>query len=153
MDRFLFKITLGYPLRSELIEILDRTTGGTIPEATKTVEREEVLELRTLVREVPIPTEVRDYAVTLVMATHPGESGDHVNRFVRYGASPRAAQALVLGAKAIALLDGRYSVSYDDIRRVALPALRHRLILTFEGEAEGITTDAVVREILDNSTP
>lgn len=153
MDRFLFKVTLGYPLRSELIEILDRTTGGIIPEATKTVESSEVLGLRSLVREVPIPTEVRDYAVTLVLATHPGEAGDSVSRFVRYGASPRAAQALVLGAKAVALLDGRYSVSYEDIRRVAAPALRHRLILTFEGEAEGITTDTVIREILETTTP
>jgi MoxR-like ATPase len=117
------------------------------------LSRETVLEIRRLVREIAVPSEVRDYAISLVMASHPGRGTDGVNRFVRYGASPRAAQSLVLGAKVRALLDGRLNAGFEDVREVALPSLRHRLILSFEGEAEGKTTDEIVAELLKDVRP
>ena len=154
MDRFHYKIVMDYPDRRELEEILDRTTGSEDPIAGVVMEREEVLEIRRTVRQVPVPTEVRDYAVSLVMATHPGNrGGEEVERFVRYGASPRAAQSLVLGAKTRAFMDGRINASHEDVRAVALPSLRHRIIMSFEGEAEGRTTDDVVKKLLEDHQP
>ena len=124
---------------------------------TVTVERvmtgPEVLAFRELIREVPIASHVRDLASTIVMATHPDWEGapDITRRFVRYGASPRGAQALVLGAKVLALSQGRYNVSVDDLRSLTAPALRHRVILNFEGEAEAVDTDTLVAEIVDKA--
>ena len=148
MDRFHYKIVMDYPDRGELEVIMQRTTGNEVPEAKEVMNRDEVMEIRRVVREIPVPVEVRDYAISLVMASHPGRGPAAVNRFVRYGASPRAAQAMLLGAKTRALLDGRVNASFDDVKEAALPSLRHRLILSFEGEAEGKTTDGMVRELL-----
>ncbi len=150
LDRFLFKVLVPYPSADELMEIAARTTGATLPEAEPVLSGEELVELMALVREVPAATPVVEHAVRLVRATHPGneEAPEAVRRFVRCGASPRGLQALLLAAKATALLEGRYNVAYDDLRAVALPALRHRLLLNFEGQAEGVAPDEVVGEVL-----
>ncbi len=155
LDRFFFKLMVGYSGRGELAEILNRTTGGVEAEVAPVLDGGRILEHQRLVRRVAIAPHVQDYAVRLVLATHPkGRFGGGefatpmVNQYVRVGASPRAAQALVLGGKCRALLDGRGAVAVDDLRAVALAALRHRIILNFEGEAEGVTTDAVVQNIV-----
>ncbi|MEM1166309.1 MAG: AAA family ATPase [Planctomycetota bacterium] len=150
LDRFLFKLVVGYSGRAELSEILDRTTAGIDAVVKQVLDGETILEHQRLVRRVAIARHVQDYAVRLVLSTHSnGEfATPTVNRVVRVGASPRAAQAIVLGAKCAALIDGRAAVSTDDIKAVAIPALRHRIVLNFEGEAEGLTTDAVVENIL-----
>jgi MoxR-like ATPase len=150
MDRFLFKLKVTYPTADEFHTILDRTTQASHPEITKVVDAERIIEMRRIVREVPIAHHVQDFAVRLVMATHPGTPTSHplATKYVRYGASPRGAQGLVITAKIRALLEGRFNVSRDDIREVALPALRHRLLLNFEGEAQGLDTDDIINEIV-----
>jgi MoxR-like ATPase len=163
LDRFFFKLLVGYSGRAELAEILNRTTTAHESHLEPVLDAQRILAHQRLVREVAIAAHIQDYAVRLVLATHAagekwgtdtGEGGGQyatplVNQYVRVGASPRAAQALVLAAKCRALLDGRPAASIDDIRAIALPALRHRIILNFEAEAEGVTPDAVVRNILD----
>jgi len=150
LDRFLFKLTVGYSSRADLTEILKRTTMGKEIVIERVLDGDTISRHQSLVRRVAIADHVQDYAVRLVLATHPGGefATPMVGRFVRVGASPRAAQALVLGAKCRALVDGRAAASIEDIQSVALPALRHRIILNFEGEAEGLTTDAVVDNML-----
>jgi MoxR-like ATPase len=149
LDRFTFKLRVELPARDELHAILDRTTGADEPAVRAVLARPRLLEMRALVRQVPVARPVQDYAVRLVEATHPARSGvAEVKRFVRYGSSPRGAQALILAAKIEALRAGRFAPSFADIRRVALPALRHRVLLNFEGEAEGVSADAVVTQIL-----
>ena len=154
LDRFALKLLMGLPDRRELSEIVDRTTGADAPAAWRVADSKALLQMRDLVREVPIASHVRDYASDLVLATHPGAEGapPTVRKFVRYGASPRGAQAMVLGGKVLALRDGRYNVAFDDLRRMAPGALRHRLILNFEGEAEGVSPDAVIRDVLERVT-
>lgn len=149
LDRFLLKLNVQYPGAEELHEILDRTTREHSPTVSPVV-LERLDSLRELVRAVPVVREIEARAVQLVLATHPErpESVPLAKKFVRYGASPRGAQALILCAKVSALLDGRYHVAKDDIDAWALPALRHRLIINFEGEAEGITPERVVEEAL-----
>ncbi len=158
LDRFLFKVLVGYSSREELAEILNRTTAGTTPEPESVLDAKTILAHQHLVRRVAIAPRIQDYAIRMVLATHPQSpdgsssvafSTPMVDKFVRYGASPRAAQALVLGAKCRALLDGRPAVSTDDIRAIALPALRHRVLLNFEAQAEGVSADAVIRNIVD----
>jgi MoxR-like ATPase len=151
LDRFLFKVMVPFPSEEDLVTIIDRTTGEDAPVAAKIADAAEIVEMQRLARAVPIAPHVTAYAVSLLAATHPdqGRAPQLVRDYVRYGASPRGAQALVAGGKIYALLDGRFNVSIDDIRAVAMPALRHRVILNFEGEAEGITTEAVIRSILD----
>jgi MoxR-like ATPase len=151
LDRFLLKVMVPFPTEADLIAILDRTTGVESPQATAVTTAAEIVEMQQLARAVPIAPHVTAYAVSLLAATHPDNSRapSLVREFVRYGGSPRGAQALVTAGKILALLDGRFNVSIDDIRSVALPALRHRVILNFEGEAEGISTEAVVQSILD----
>ncbi len=158
LDRFFFKLLVGYSTRDELNEILVRTTGDATAAAKPVLDAERILEHQALVRRVAAAPRVQDYAVRLVLATHPadvkfGSAGLYatpmVNQYVRVGASPRAAQALMLGAKVLALLDGRAAIATDDVRAVALAALRHRLILNFEGEAEGVTADAVIANIIE----
>jgi MoxR-like ATPase len=156
LDRFFFKLLVGYSNRSQLAEVLNRTTTGYEAQVQPVLNADRILEHQRVVRLVAIAPHVQDYAIRLVLATHPrgihggGEFATPlVNQYVRVGASPRAAQALVLGAKCKALLEGRPAASVDDIRAIALPALRHRLILNFEGEAEGITADSVVRNIVE----
>ena len=149
LDRFTFKLRVDPPGRDELHAILDRTTGSDEPAVRPVLGRERLLEMRALVRQVPVARPVQDYAVRLVEATHPTRSSvAEVKRFVRYGSSPRGAQACLLAAKIRALLDGRFAVSSDDIRYAAKPALRHRLILNFEGEAEGVDPDTIIDAIL-----
>ena len=135
--------------------IMDRTTGAEAVTAQRVATAAEIVEMQRLARAVPIAPHVTAYAVSLLAASHPdnARSPQLVRDYVRYGASPRGAQALVAGGKIYALLDGRFNVSTDDIRAVATPALRHRVILNFEGEAEGITTEAIVRTILDAVSP
>ncbi len=148
LDRFLLKLLVGYPSGEEMHTILDRTTAaGDGGVATEVASADGLRASQRLIREVPIVREVQEEAVRLVLATHP-EEGSGARRFVRYGASPRGAQALVLCAKIEALLAGRFHVAREDIRAVALPALRHRIVMNFEGEAEGVAPDDVVREAL-----
>ena len=152
LDRFLLKLLVKYPSVDELAQIVDRTTGGVEPAVQNIIDPAAIKEMRTLSREVPIADHVREFALRAVIATHPQSdfATDMTNRYVRYGSSPRGAQALVLAGKVCALLDGRFNVSFDDIKHVAKPALRHRLILNFEGEAERIDPDAIVEDILQN---
>ncbi len=151
LDRFLFKILVGAPPRAELNEVLRRTTRPEEVRPAAVMDGPEILRWRQFVRGVVIADHVTDYATRLVLATHPranGAPGD-VARYVRYGASPRAAQALVLGAKIEALLDGRVNVAFKDLAAVAPAALRHRVLLTFEADADGVDADRVVRAVLD----
>lgn len=151
LDRFLFKVNVGFPTPEELTEIVLRTTGKESPRAEVAASAETILAMQQLARQVPMPSHVTQYVSRLVVATHPGSSpAPLVNSYVRYGSSPRGAQALVLGAKITALLDGRLNVSFDDIAAVAPAALRHRLLLNFEGQAQGIKTDDVVADLLAN---
>ncbi len=151
VDRFLFKLTIGYPSQEELVDIVSRTTARELPHARKVATGETVLRMITLARDLPIARPVVDYVARLVMATHPGsEYGGEANQYVRFGSSPRGAQSIVTAAKIHAMLQGRYNVAFEDVRFVALPALRHRIILNFEAEAEGITPDSIVRDILRN---
>ncbi|MSP17333.1 MAG: MoxR family ATPase [Myxococcales bacterium] len=155
LDRFFYKLKVRFPDRAALHLIMDRTTRDEVPRANKVISRARVLELRELVRRVPLARAVQDFAVRSLQATHPdtpeGAAVPMVKKYVRYGGSPRGAQALLLGAKIRALLEGRYAVAIDDVRSVATQALRHRLILNFEGEAEGVSTDAVIAEILERT--
>ncbi|MCA9294993.1 MAG: MoxR family ATPase, partial [Phycisphaerales bacterium] len=151
LDRFFFKLEVGYSSRADLSEILNRTTAGAQPELKAVLDGPTILAHQQLVRRVVVAPHVQDYAVRAVLSTHPeGDlSTPMVNQFLRFGASPRGAQTLILGAKVRALLDGRANVSVEDIRGVMLPALRHRCLLNFEGEAEGKTTDEVIRNIIE----
>ena len=150
LDRFLFKLRVRYPAIDELNAIIDRTTQSRHAVVSRVMNGPSVLAFRELIREVPIASHIRDFASAIVMATHPQWEGapDTTRRFVRYGASPRGAQALVLGAKVRALAEGRYNVSMEDIKALAAPALRHRIILNFEGEAEGVDTDNLVDQLV-----
>jgi MoxR-like ATPase len=150
LDRFFFKLHVAFPGRDELHAILDRTTGSETPQVRPVMNRDTLLTMQNLVRGVPVARHVQDYAVRLLQGTHPTDatSLDIVKRFVKFGASPRGAQALLLAAKIRALFDGRYAASIDDVKASALPALRHRVLLNFEGEAEGVKTDEVLAEIL-----
>jgi len=154
LDRFLFKVNVTFPASDELVEILDRTTGRVEPEVEVVADGATVLAMGALAREVPVASPVADYAARLTLATHPGSdvAPDLVRRYVRYGASPRGAQALILGGKVTALLAGRYNVAFEDLRTVAPAALRHRLLLNFEGQAEGIRPDDVVEGVV-SATP
>lgn len=150
LDRFFFKVNVAFPNTRELVEILGRTTTAEMPTASKAARGSDILAMRNLAREVPIASHVAEYCARMVVATHPDnpEAPPLVKQYVRYGSSPRGGQSLILGAKITALLDGRYNVSFDDIRSIAPAALRHRLILNFDGLAEGITPDAVIEELM-----
>lgn len=154
IDRFFFKIRLTSPDMQDLTGIIDRTTGETDEPVTRIIGGAEVETMKRWVREVPIATHLKEYVSRIIMNTHPDceSAPDSIKRFVRYGSSPRGAQALVLAGKAMALLAGRFNVSGDDITRAALPALRHRIILSFEGEAEGVTPDRLVTAVLQRVT-
>jgi MoxR-like ATPase len=151
LDRFLLKLRVRYPAIEELNAIIDRTTHARPVAVNRVLSGAKVLAFRELIREVPVASHVRDFASAVVMATHPqwADAPEVTRRFVRYGASPRGAQALVLGAKVRALSEGRYNVSVDDLKALAAPALRHRVILNFEGEAEGVDVDNLVSQIID----
>jgi MoxR-like ATPase len=150
LDRFFFKILVDYPSGEELSGILSRTTSGETPKVSRVLTRERLLELMKLVREVPVASHVKDYAVRLVLGTHPKtETAVAIaNQYLRFGCSPRGGQTLLLAGKVRALTQGRFNVSFDDLQAVARAALRHRLILNFEAEAEGITTDHIIAQLL-----
>jgi MoxR-like ATPase len=151
LDRFLLKLVVGYSSREELSTILDRTTRGEKPRAENVLNGEKLLELQALVREVIVAPHVQDYAIRLALATHPrGPYATEVtNKYIRWGSSPRGAQTLVLAAKVRALLDARFNVSFEDLRRVYLASLRHRVLLNFEAQAEGVDPDEVLLKVLD----
>jgi len=150
LDRFFFKVRVPYPSESAIHEILDRTTRGTPAVITPIMGATEVLEMRTVARLVPIARPVQEWAVRLTLGTHPDSphATPLIRKYVRYGASPRGAQALVLGAKVHALSCGRAFVAEEDVRAVALPALRHRVLLGFEGEVERADPDTLIRELI-----
>ena len=151
LDRFFFKLIVGYSGREELSTIVERTTKSERIEPDKVMDGAEILEWQSLIRDVIVAPHVQDYIVRLILATHPEgpQALSITNQYLRWGASPRGAQAVALAAKVRALLEGRYNVSFEDARRVYVPALRHRVILNFEAQAEGITTDQVLLEILE----
>ena len=151
LDRFFFKLKVLFPTADDLHTILDRTTANERPVVSKVLhDPQEVIAMREVVRLVPLAKEVQAHAIDLVLCTHPADrhASPLAKKYVRYGASPRGAQALILAGKIYALLDGRYHVSRADIDKAAPDALRHRIILNFEGEAEGTSTDEVITEIL-----
>ncbi len=150
VDRFFFKLKINYPDHDELREIIDKTTEDYEPDLQQIVHRDSILEMKALIRQVPIATHVKNYAIRLVLASHPDNqlAIENVKKYVLFGASPRGVQSLVLAGKVSALLHGRYNVSLDDIRTVAKPALRHRIALNIKGEAEGIDEDDIVEEIV-----
>lgn len=150
MDRFFYKLVVDYPSHDDLVSILERTTKRETPRGRQVMDGNEIVQWQGFVRDVAVAPQVADYAVRLVRATQPGSGvePETAGRYVRFGSSPRGAQALLLAGKVGALCDGRYHVSFDDIRRAALPALRHRVLLNFEAEADGITSDRIVADIL-----
>jgi len=150
LDRFFYKLLVGYPTAGDLTEVLNRTTEGYKATVEKVIDGATLMEMQTLVRQVPVASHVKDYAVRLILATHPKSdtAAAITNQYLRFGSSPRGAQTLLLGAKVRALTQGRFNVSFDDIIAVIHPTLRHRLILNFEAEAEGITTDHIISQIL-----
>ena len=151
LDRFFCKLTVGSPSVEQIEEILERTTEGEPPVAATVADDRRILEMRRIARRVPIPADVRRQAVLMVAASHPDhrQAPDSVRRYVRYGSSPRGAQAIVLAAKVRAIVDGRDQVSAADLSAVAHAALRHRMILNFEGQAEDVDADRLVNDILE----
>jgi MoxR-like ATPase len=153
LDRFMFKLVVEYSNKDELKTIMDRTTTAYKPDIQKVMDAGEIIATQNLVRRIVIAPHVQDYAIRLAMASHPEGpyAVDTTNKYVRWGASPRAVQTLTLGAKLYAMLDGRFNASFSDVKKVYLPAMRHRVLLNFEGEAEGISPDDVLRDILDKT--
>ncbi len=155
LDRFFFKLKMGFPGIDQLHQVLDRTTQASAPAVERTLAAGDILAMRETAREVPIAHPVQDYAIRLTLATHPESEQAHemARQYVRFGASPRGTQALILGAKVHALIHGRLHVASEDIRAVAISALRHRLLLNFEAEADRVDTDAILTRILADVAP
>jgi len=153
LDRFFYKLKISYPEAHHMHEIMDRTTRREEPTAGMVLDRDQILTMRDTARSVPIARSVQDYAIQLTLATHPDTPRSHplTQRYVRFGASPRGTQTLVIGGKVSALLNGRVHVSCEDIRAFMLPALRHRVLLNFEGEAERIDTDTILEAIMKDT--
>ena len=153
LDRFLFKIDVPFPNKDELHEVLRRTTAGESPKVSAVMSKQDILTLRALAAEVPIAEHVQDYALKIVLGTHPemDTCSERVKKYVRFGSSPRGAQAIIKAAKIHAIFDGRFNVSNDDIRFAAVPALRHRTILNFEGVAENISTDDILADLIKHT--
>jgi MoxR-like ATPase len=150
LDRFFFKLTLGYPTASEIASIIDRTTAGDLPHLSRILDAAGIARIKGLVRDIPMAEHVTRYAIRLALATLPGTPAATglVTRFVRYGLSPRGPQSLVLGAKANALFDGRLNAGFADVKAVCRQALRHRILLNFEGEAEGVSSEQLIDDLL-----
>ena len=150
VDRFFFKLKVTYPTTDQLAEIIDKTTEDYQPNMKKVVDSASILLMKGMVRQVPIASHVKSYAIRIVLASHPNENDavEKIRKYVRYGASPRGVQSLVMAGKVRALIQGRYNVSFEDIREVAKPALRHRILLNLRGEAEGIDTDDIIEDIV-----
>jgi MoxR-like ATPase len=153
LDRFFFKLNVTFPTAAELVAISDRTTSGDDPKADKVLDGADIIAMQHLARQTPIASHVTGYAVRLLQATHADNplASSLVKKYVRYGGSPRALQAMILAAKIVALLDGRYNVAFRDIRSAVLPALRHRIILNFDAEAEGIQPDAILSSVIEET--
>ena len=151
LDRFLFKLSVKFPTLEELQGIIDVTVTNNTTELEKVIEGKDILEIRKIIREVPIAKPVQEFALRAILATHPEneDSPEISKKYIRFGASPRAAQAIITTSKVRAIMEGRYNVSFDDIKYVAYPALRHRFFLNFDAVADGITTDDVISQILD----
>ncbi len=151
LDRFFFKVIVPFPSTADLVEIANRTTSARAPQTRKVANGPMIMEMQNLARSVPIASHVLTYAARLITATHPEnkESPAVARQYIRYGASPRGMQALILAGKIMALLDGRYNVSFADLKLAALPALRHRVILNFEAQAEGVAPDDIIRQIVE----
>jgi MoxR-like ATPase len=152
LDRFLFKVNVPFPSSIELTQILERTTGSQEAQAQKVISGDQIIQMRALARQVPAPSQIGDYIARLVVASHPNnpDAPELVRRYVRYGSSPRGGQAIMLGAKVTALLDGRYNVAFEDVRAVVPSALRHRLLLNFEGLADEIPPDQILEDLLED---
>ena len=150
IDRFFFKLKMNYPDHGELLEIIDKTTEDYQPDLKSVIGTTAIQEMKSLVKQVPIASHVKDYAIQLVLASHPDNelSTRQIKEFVLFGSSPRGVQSLIMAGKVSALLDGRYNVAIDDIKNVAKPALRHRIALNIRGETEGVDTDQIIEEIL-----
>ncbi len=148
LDRFFFKLIVRYPDTKELGEIIDLTTRAEVISVSPISDEVKIEKMQNLIRSVPVPEEVRDYAVKILQATHPESEVGTFAKYIRYGASPRGVQSMILSGKVFALMSGRYNVSFGDIRRAAYPSLRHRIILSFEGEADSITPDKIIESIL-----
>lgn len=150
LDRFMFKVNVDFPAVEDIVHILERTTGTAGPQPQKIADGAQVIQMGQLARETPVATHLNDYVARLIVATHPENPAapQSVRQFVRYGSSPRGAQALIIGAKVNALLEGRYNVAFEDVAAVAPSALRHRLMLNFEGLAEGVNPDSIVQDVL-----
>lgn len=153
LDRFFFKLHVKMPEHHHFADILERTTGVKEVDINAVTDGGTVLEMGTVARQVPIADTIRDYMINIVLATHPDNknASKEVRKYLRYGASPRAAQTILMAARIKAILAGRFHVAKEDINAVAIPALRHRLILSFEGQAEGMTTDKIIEDILKNA--
>ncbi len=155
LDRFFFKIDVPFPSAAELVQIAERTTSSAAPGAEKVADGQTIQAMQQLARSLPIAPHVTGFAARLLKSTHPTDpsSPQIVRDYVRYGASPRGMQAMVLAGKIFALLDGRFNVAFDDIRRASLPALRHRLILNFEAQAESIHADQIIQSLCELVSP
>ena len=151
LDRFFFKVHVPFPSAADLIEIANRTNGARAPQTRKVANGAMILEMQNLARTVPIASHVLAYAARLITATHPEDKDapQSTRQYVRYGASPRGMQALIMAGKIMALLDGRFNVAFADLKLAALPALRHRIILNFEAQAEGISPDDIIRQVIE----
>lgn len=151
LDRFLYKLSVKFPTLEELQGIIDVTVTNNVTELQKVIDGDSILEIRKIIREVPIAKPVQEFALRAILATHPEneDSPEIAKKYIRFGASPRAAQAMIATSKVRAIMEGRYNVSFEDIKYVAYPALRHRFFLNFDAVADGITTDDVITEILD----
>ena len=152
LDRFFYKLIVPYPTRQELGEIVNLTTGTKVGEASQVSNGEDVIKMRDIVRQVPVSESVLEYGLSIIVGTHPEGEGStpEAQKYCRFGSSPRGAQAIVTAGKIYALLDGRFNVSKEDLKKAALPALRHRLILNFEAEADGVTTDEVISKVVEH---
>jgi MoxR-like ATPase len=153
LDRFLLKILVNFPKAQDLLRIIDTTVGTQTLRAQQVASGEQLSHLIETARAVPVATHVKEYAVRLLLATHPDQDDapEQVHKYVRYGASPRGLQALITTAKVLALLEGRYNVSQEDLQTVAFPALRHRIILNFDGLADGITPETLIQTIIEET--
>ncbi|MDA3811854.1 MAG: MoxR family ATPase [Spirochaetaceae bacterium] len=150
LDRFFFKLLVEYPNTEELCKIIELTTGSKFPDLNSLAEKNKIEKMQLLIRSVPVPDEVRDFAIKILEATHPDSQIGIFSKYIRYGASPRGLQSMILSGKVYALISGRYNVSFEDIKRAAYPSLRHRIILSFEGEAESKTPDFIIDSILNS---
>ncbi len=153
MDRFMFKLDVQFPNKEDLKQIVNITTGVEQEEPSKVVDGEKVLSMRAIAKQIPISSAVSDFAIDIILKTHPEieNAPEITKRYIRYGASPRAAQAIITAARIYALLDGRFNVAFDDIKRAAYPTLRHRIFINFEALADGMTQDAIIESLISLS--